>query len=413
MAHVVITKSDIDGAVAELTKLASSLTAGQRAALAAMLRGSRLTAAQPLTYEPQPPDIRNDPYQHYAELRVDNPVHWSAAAGAWVLSRYDHVAAALRDPRLGVQPRSSGAGDECTLAGVLGPAISQVDPPQHTAERRAFNRIVGADAAPRLRAVVEESAPRLSAAFPVDATVDLVSGFAVPLATETAFSLVRIPHRERTVLVPLVRDVLAVYRDGIGDTPAMRRGRRAAGRLLAYFRERGDNASLCLQALIGAYAVEPAISMGLYTLLRVPGAWQEVCAEPERAEALVDELLRFDGPAQTVSRVALTDLEFAGRQVRRGECVLLILGAANRDPERFACPEQVRNDRRPAAHLAFGAGVHACPGVPIARTVVGVAIATLAHMHPGLRLETDGQTWEPDPSARWLRSLRATVSRAE
>ena len=102
--------------------------------------------------------------------------------------------------------------------------------------------------------------------------------------------------------------------------------------------------------------------------------------------ATVEELLRLDPPLHLFARYALEEVEFAGVRLRRGEKVGLLLGAANRDPERFPEPDAFRPERAPNPHVSFGAGIHFCVGAPLARLELAQALPVLFKRLTGLRL---------------------------
>jgi cytochrome P450 len=123
----------------------------------------------------------------------------------------------------------------------------------------------------------------------------------------------------------------------------------------------------------------------VHTILRERLPWRAF-ADPASAALAVEELLRFDGPVQVNSRVALDDASFAGGRVRRGDVLLLLLGSANRDPDGFARPDEIDLHRQPNKHLAFGHGIHQCLGAALARRILRIALARLTESLPDLAL---------------------------
>jgi cytochrome P450 len=121
-------------------------------------------------------------------------------------------------------------------------------------------------------------------------------------------------------------------------------------------------------------------------LLDRPALWSDLCGDPAGlAPKMVDETLRFDPPVQRTERFALEDLELEGRPVRRGQMVITLIGAANRDPEAYARPDQFDPFRSGEPdHLAFSAGIHYCLGQPLARLEAEIAVGRLAERLPGL-----------------------------
>ena len=113
---------------------------------------------------------------------------------------------------------------------------------------------------------------------------------------------------------------------------------------------------------------------------------RQAFATPATGAALVEELLRFDAPLHLFTRYALEDVDYDGVALRQGDRIGLLLGAANRDPERFADPDRIDASRSPNPHVAFGGGIHFCIGAPLARLEMEVALPILFRRLPGLRL---------------------------
>jgi cytochrome P450 len=210
------------------------------------------------------------------------------------------------------------------------------------------------------------------------------------------------------------RDELFVYLQRI----AAERRRRPADDLLSALvlaEERGDH--LSEQELLGSVALLLAagnetttnlIGNGLFHLLRHPAQLARLRAEPQLAASAVEELLRFDSPVQLTMRIPLEDLDFGGRQFRRGQGVVAVLGSANRDPEVFAEPDSLELGRAENRHLSFGHGVHFCLGAQLARLEGEVALRELARRFPDLRLSAQRVRWRRLTFLRGLATLPVT-----
>jgi len=135
----------------------------------------------------------------------------------------------------------------------------------------------------------------------------------------------------------------------------------------------------------GVENVDRAIASGTAVMLRQPGLWQHLAANPEAIPAAVDECLRFESPALFVGRVAREDIELHGRIIPRNAGVLLMLGAGNRDPEVFPAADTFQPDRTPNRHLAFGQGKHSCIGGPMVRLEMITAFEALTQAFPNLQ----------------------------
>ena len=150
------------------------------------------------------------------------------------------------------------------------------------------------------------------------------------------------------------------------------------------------------------------IGSAVLALLGDPSALERLRAEPELIPRAVEELLRREAAVdRTLVRWATADAELGGRTIKRGEPVIAILGAANRDPARFPEPGTFDLDRQDNKHVAFGRGSHYCLGAPLARLETEIALATLLRRLPGLRLVGDPNAveWRPVPLFRSLVAL--------
>jgi cytochrome P450 len=158
----------------------------------------------------------------------------------------------------------------------------------------------------------------------------------------------------------------------------------------------------------GVENVHAGIANAALALLDRPDQLARLREDPELAPRAADECLRFESPAQFVGRVAREGLALHGRDVKPEAPVLLMLGAANRDPERFPDPDELDVTRSPNPFLSFGRGRHSCVGAGLVRAEVAAALGALARLS---RLEPAGSRprWLPRPGHRWLEALPVTL----
>jgi cytochrome P450 len=147
------------------------------------------------------------------------------------------------------------------------------------------------------------------------------------------------------------------------------------------------------------------IGNGALALLRHPDQLQRLQRYPRLTRLAIEELLRFDSPIQMAFRLVAGTVELGGHVLKEGEAVAPILGAANRDPDRFEDPDRLDLTRPVPRHLSFGEGPHFCLGAPLARLEGEIAIRALFQRLPNLRLESDNLEWRPNPNFRGLVSL--------
>ncbi len=147
------------------------------------------------------------------------------------------------------------------------------------------------------------------------------------------------------------------------------------------------------------------IGNGVLALLRDPDAMQRLQGEPELIASAIEELLRYDGPIQLLTRDALEEVTYRGVTFREGQRIAFLLGAANRDPAQFENPNQLDLARSNNAHLCFGGGIHYCLGAPLARLEGQIAINTLLQRMPNLKLESEALTYQDNYVFRGLEAL--------
>lgn len=373
--------------------------------------------------DPRHPAFVADPYPYYAALRDIGRVFRWRQLGHRCCARHEDVAALLRDRRFGrqvlhVATRAQLGWPEPEPH--LAPfheferhSLLELEPPRHTRLRgfvnAAFLPRQVESAAAGVGRLAHELLDRVAAAR----SCDLVADYAAPLAVGVIADFLGVPRDLGPRLLAWSHDMVAIYqarRDrGIEDRAvaatvefsACMRGLVAARRrapaddLLSRLATavdasgRGlDDGEIVTMGILllnaGHEATVHALGNGVRAILaEAPGGLAAAAAEPA---GHVEEMLRFDAPLHLFTRYALADVEAAGAAFRTGEVVGLLLGAANRDPERFPAPDLFDAGRTPNPHVAFGAGIHACVGAPLARLEMQVALRVLGERLPGLRL---------------------------
>jgi cytochrome P450 len=384
------------------------------------------------------PDFLADPYPAYHRLRAEDPVHHHPF-GFYVLTRYDDVAAFLRDARFGksgyqalFESRFGGGPDGSWLA------LSMLfrDPPDHTRLRalvsQAFTPRVVETLRPRVQAIVDRLLERVTGTGRMDVIADL----AYPLPVTVISELLGVPAEDADAVrgwsLHLARALDAIALP-VGPE-VIERGRRATGEMVEYFRrlaeerrrrpgpdllsglveaeEAGDRlterellATCVLLYVAGHETTVNLIGNGLLALLRHPGEWRRLRDDPALLPGAIEELLRYDGPVQRTGRVAASDAEIGGVPIPAGALVLGFVGAANRDPAHFAEPDRLDVTRDEPRHLAFGSGIHYCLGAPLARLEAQAAIGTLLRRFPALALGVERPVWRPSSTLRGLETL--------
>ena len=169
---------------------------------------------------------------------------------------------------------------------------------------------------------------------------------------------------------------------------------------------------LRLLLIAGNETTTNLIGNGVLTLLRNPGELERLRQDPGLIPSAVEELLRFDSPAQATFRRALADCEVNGSPIRRRDNIVLLLGAANRDPDAFEAPDRLDVARSGRAHLSLGRGIHHCLGAPLARLEGRIALEMLLERFPRIGLRAGRPRFRPSVVIRGLRSLPLRCARS-
>ncbi|MGH9277174.1 MAG: cytochrome P450 [Acidimicrobiales bacterium] len=347
------------------------------------------------------PEGKADPYSRYATLLTHAPVHQSGL-GFWVLSRYDDCQHVLRHPGVGKDfsnARSAlGLSEEHEAEqSVFRDDRSNMlfaDPPDHTRLRALAMRAFTPRTVERLRPHVVALVDELIDGFG-EGEVDVMDALAFPLPVTVIGEMLGVPVEDRARFRPLVRAATALLElyitpeglaeasaasatmeDYFGALIAKRRARPQDDLLtkLIHAEDAGDRLTehelVSTSILLFAAGFETTTHLlgnGLLALLRHPDQLARLRDDRTLLRPAVDELLRFDSPVQITARTAYEPLEVDGRSIEADQTMLLLLGAANRDPARFTDPDRLDVARNEGAALSFSSGIHYCLGAALAR----------------------------------------------
>ena len=399
-------------------------------------------------FNPLDPDVRANPYPHYAELRAADPVHRSPF-GLVVLTRYDDVARVLREARfssnIAENANSKGMGlfgnqDESEPRDDgFSESLQKNHPPNNPRVRglaaRAFTPKAIDSWRPRVVEMVDEILDRVEA----DGGCDLVPTLAFPLPFQVISELLGMPTDDREQLRAWSQAITLTLEPLI--TPEERKAATEASSHMQHFveaviderrkaprendllsaliaaEEEGDRLSnlelLSMVLLLFVAGHETTVNLignGTRLLMEHPDVLARFRADPSLDASAVDELLRMDGPVQFTARATLEDVDFGDAVVEKGSVVMPVLGAANHDPAHFADPDTLILDRPNAAsHMALGSGVHFCLGASLARLEAQVAIGRFVRRFSTIEYAGEPE-WAPRISLRGMAKMPLQVA---
>jgi cytochrome P450 len=354
------------------------------------------------------PGDRTDPYEIYERMRAIGPVV-PTPLGNYTTTSYRISHDVLHSRSFGVTPEDGSQDFAHNEA--LDLSLLQRNPPDHTRLRRLAAPAFSPRRMDTYRTLVDSAIDRLLDRARAQGEFDLMAGYAAPLPIAVMTRLLGLP--EDSEKFRRIGSTIARALDGIWS---LRQARTLAGAdaelretfdelLVRRAIEPGDDLVSALVAeqgnritseelgplvrlllIAGFETTVNAIGNGVRWLLADRDQWELLVRDPDRAPAVAEEVLRFDPPVQQTARVAHTDVDVDGVQLRKNQWVIPLLAAANRDPEVYPEPNRFDITREsPVEHLAFSGGIHYCLGSPLARMELAMALRALAERFPGLR----------------------------
>ncbi|MFR9673448.1 cytochrome P450 family protein [Streptomyces sp. TR06-5] len=394
-----------------------------------------------------------DPYPAYAWLRTHAPVHRAtlpSGVEAWLVTRYADAKQALADQRLSKNPErhTERAAHGKGKVGIPGERsanlmthLLNIDPPDHTRLRRLVSKAFTPRRVAAFEPRVRELADRLIDEFAARGQADLIHEFAFPLPIYAICDLLGVPSEDQADFHAWAAMMLRhgnAPRGGVGR--AVKKMRSYLAELIHRKREDlgddlisglirasdhgehlSENEAAAMAFILLFAGFETTVNLignGTLALLRHPvqrAALHDALDRGDEAwlARAVEELLRYDGPVEMATwRFATEPLRIGGARIAAGEPVLVVLAAADRDPERFTDADVLELSRSDNQHLGYGHGVHYCLGAPLARLEGQRALSALFGRLPDLQLAVDPEDlrWRGGLIMRGLRSLPVTFT---
>jgi pimeloyl-[acyl-carrier protein] synthase len=391
-------------------------------------------------------EVLANPYPLYHHLRSYEPVHWDPFLHAWVVTRYSDALTVLETFSAQCAPTREklaaiGLDELNAAADVMLRQMLFMDPPTHTSPRRLCARVFSSHKADALRPRIRQMAETLLDVVKPKAHMDVIGDFANPLTTTINAEMMGIggadivqlkrwsvdfgeilgnfqynPDRIRPIMKSLEEMVL-FFRTAVqqGRKPS-REGlldSLLAAEQSVHVLTHDVMIANCIITMVGGQETTPnLIGNGLLTLLRNPEQLQKLRSNPSLIPSAIEEMLRYESPSQHTTRIAPQNVRLGGKLIHKGQAVIVVIGAANRDPERFAEPDTFDITREENRHLAFGGGNHFCFGAPLARIEGQIAFEVLLEELSNIELQPIPLVWRNNTGLRGLNSLPISFSLA-
>jgi pimeloyl-[acyl-carrier protein] synthase len=388
------------------------------------------------------PDVLANPYPLYHRLRTEDPVHWDPFLHAWIVTRYPDVVTVLTKFSANRTPTPEqlsemGLSALNPIAQVMVKQMLFMDAPAHT---RLRSLAAGAFTPRRvevLRLHIQEIANTLLEAVQPTGRMDVMADLATPLPAIVTAEMLGVPVSDHVQLKEWSADFAEMLGNFQHNPGRAARVQRSVEEMTLYFRSAireqrdhpregvisaflsaevdGDRLTdeeviaNCIVTMVGGQETTTnLIGNGLLSLLRNPKELQKLRADYSLIPSAVEELLRYESPSQHTARLAPEDVELRGKKIQKRHAVIAVMGAANRDPERFPDPDRLDVGRKDNRHVAFGWAAHFCFGAPLARLEGQIAFETMLRRLPDLALEPAPLVWRQNLGLRGLMSLPVT-----
>lgn len=393
------------------------------------------------------PAVHADPWPFYRRLREEAPVMWDPFMFTWVVTRYDDVMLVLKEFSADRTPdpkkmEALGLPSMGPVADVMAQQMLFLDAPAHTRLRKLCMSAFTPRRVEAMEATVQKIADQLLDANVARGEMELIADFAEPFPAIVAAGLLGVPIEDHRMLKnwsatfaemlgnfqhnpDRIREVLACvdsmtgyFRDAIREQE--RNPRDGLIRSLMDAEVDGQRlteaeviANTIVTMVGGQETTTNLIGNGLLTLVRNPDKLAQLRDNPEIIGTAIEELLRFETPSQHTARIVKEDTLIGGKLLKKGEAVMAVMAAANRDPDRFDDPDVLDLTRVENRHLAFGWAAHFCFGAALARMEARIAFTALLGRLDDIRITSDTLEWRTNSGLRGLKAMPIAFRAAE
>ena len=387
------------------------------------------------------PEVLANPYPLYRRLREEAPVHWDPYLHTWVLTRYEDVVTALH--RFSANRTPTPAQLEAIGMGELGPIAQMMtrqmlfmDAPAHTRLRSLASMAFTPARVEALRDHIRGILDGLLTPLLRRGHMDVINDLAAPLPAIVTAEMLGVPTSDCDQLKTWSADFAEVLGNFQHNPERAARTLKCVEEMTAYFREAirqqrehpreglinsfitaeidGDRLTEeeiianCIVTMVGGQETTTnLIGNGVLSLVRNPDQMQRLRDDIALVPSAVEELLRYESPSQQTARVCPEDTEIGGKLIRKGQAVIAVMAAGNRDPERFTNPDVLDLARPDNRHLAFGWASHFCFGAALARIEGQLIFEALARRTANLAVAPGAQiVWRDNLGLRGLTALQ-------
>jgi len=397
-------------------------------------------------YQLLDPEVLANPYPLYHRLQDESPVYWDPYLHAWVVTRYADVITVLHQFSANRTPTPEqlaaiGLAELAPVAQVMVRQMLFLDAPDHTRLRGLASVAFTPARVEALRSHIREILHDLLEPLLAAGRMDVIADLAAPLPAIVTAEMMGVPTTDAEQLkiwttdfaevlgnfqhnpdrasrtLKCVEEMTAYFRDAIEEQRAQPREGLINALLTAEINgDRLTDEEIIANAIVtmvgGQETTTNLIGNGVLTLLRHPEEFARLRNDLSLIPSAVEELLRYESPSQHTARICPADTVLGGKQIRKGQAVIAVMGAGNRDPQRFPDPDRLDLGRTDNRHLAFGWASHFCFGAPLARIEGQLAFAAIATRMANLQLEPGPQVWRDNLGLRGLTALPVTFDRA-